>query len=64
MEQAQDALCPAYRVVEPDHPGAAAIYEQLYPLYTKLYFGLGNRDATALSAGGILPALRLIAQIH
>jgi L-ribulokinase len=63
VEQAQDALCPAYRVVAPD-PGAAAIYEQLYPLYRRLYFGLGRRDAEALSAGGILPALRLIAQAH
>ena len=63
VEQAQDALCPAYRVVESD-PGAAAIYERLYPLYTQLYFGLGSRDAAALSAGGILPALRLIARTH
>ena len=61
IERAQDALCPAYRVVEPD-PAAAAVYDRLYPLYRRLYFGLGQRDAAALTAGAILPALRLIAR--
>ncbi len=56
IEQAQDALCPKFRTVEPD-PQAAAVYEQLYPLYRKLYFGLG-RPGTDF--GDVLPRLREI----
>lgn len=59
VEAAQDALCPAYRTVEPD-PKAVRIYEQLYPLYQKLYFGFGERDAQAVSFGDVLPELRRI----
>jgi L-ribulokinase len=61
IEEAQDALCPRYRTVEPD-PAAAAVYEKLFPLYRKLYFGLGSRAASPVEAGDVLPALRQIAQ--
>lgn len=61
VEEAQDALCPRFRVVEPD-PASAATYEQLYALYRKLYFGMGKRDAAAATFGDVLPALRLIAE--
>lgn len=61
IEEAQDALCPKFRVVEPD-PAAAATYERIYALYRKLYFGLGQRDAAAASFGDVLPELRLIAE--
>ena len=60
IEEAQDALCPSYRTVEPD-PAAARVYEELYPLYRKLYFGLGRAGAEAVAAGDVLPALRRIA---
>jgi L-ribulokinase len=60
VEAAQDALCPRYRVVEPD-ARAVAVYSELYPLYKNLYFGFGKRDAEPFSAGQILPALRRIA---
>jgi L-ribulokinase len=60
VEQAQAALCPSYRVVEPD-PHQAAVYERLYALYRKLYFGLGERDASAAAIGDVLPELRNIA---
>lgn len=61
VEEAQDALCPKFRVVEPD-PRAAAIYERLYGLYRQLYFGMGARDAAPAAFGGVLPELRLIAE--
>jgi L-ribulokinase len=61
IEEAQDALCPAYRTVEPD-PAAAQVYQQLYPLYRKLYFGLGRAGESLAEAGDVLPALRLIAK--
>ena len=60
VEAAQDALCPPYRTVEPD-AAAVAIYRDLYPLYRKLYFSLGERRAPAAQIGDILPELRRIA---
>jgi len=60
IEEAQQALCPRYRTVEPD-PAENAVYERLYPLYRKLYFGLGRRGAEAVPAGDVLPELREIA---
>jgi L-ribulokinase len=52
IEEAQDALCPTFRVIEPDSQ-AAGTYQQLYPIYRKLYFSFGE--------GEDLPALRRIA---
>lgn len=60
VEEAQAALCPSYRVVEPD-PEQAAVYERLYALYRKLYFGLGQKNAPAAAIGDVLPELRNIA---
>ncbi len=60
IEEAQDSLCPSYRTVEPD-AAAVRVYEELYPLYRKLYFGLGRAGAEAVSAGDVLPVLRRIA---
>jgi len=53
IEAAQRALCPSYRTVAPD-PAAAAVYQELFPLFRELYFGMGR-------GGGVLPALRRIA---
>jgi len=60
LEEAQAALCPAYRVVEPD-ARAAQTYQELYGLYRELYFGFGRSNATAISVGRILPTLRSVA---
>jgi L-ribulokinase len=60
IEDAQNALCPEYEVFEPD-PRSVALYQQLYPLFRKLYFGMGSRDAEGLQAGDVLPSLRRIA---
>jgi L-ribulokinase len=60
LEEAQAALCPEYRVVEPDSK-AAQTYQELYALYCELYFGLGNSNAPAISAGRVLPTLRRVA---
>ena len=60
VEEAQAALCPKFRTVQPD-PRAAKLYQELYPLYKKLYFGFGQSSAGAIAAGDVLPALRLIA---
>jgi len=61
IEEAQQALCPEYAVVEPQ-PAAAAVHAELYPLYRKLYFALGSRAADAVALGDVLPELRRIAR--
>jgi L-ribulokinase len=61
VEEAQDALCPEYRTVAPD-AAAARVYEELYGLYRKLYFGLGRPGSDAVNVGDVLPALRRIAR--
>jgi L-ribulokinase len=60
VEEAQDALCPAYRTVEPD-PKSAVVYQELFGLYRKVYFGFGRQGSEPIAAGDILPALRRIA---
>jgi L-ribulokinase len=60
IEEAQDAVCLPFRTVEPDAK-AAAVYEQLYPLYRDVYFALGKRDASPAALGNVLPELRKIA---
>ncbi len=60
IEEAQAALCPSYRAIEPD-PEECAVYEGLYPLYKKLYFALGSPDSAAAAIGDVLPSLRRIA---
>ncbi len=60
IEEAQDALCPKFRTVAPE-PAEAEVYERLYPLYKKLYFGLGKAGAAPVAAGDVLPVLRLVA---
>jgi L-ribulokinase len=60
LEEAQQALCPKHRVIEPD-PKAARVYEDLYSLYRELYFGFGKPDAAPISLGRVLPTLRKIA---
>ena len=56
IEEAQRALCPAWKTYDPD-PQEAAVYEKLFAIFRQLYFGLGEgefRDA--------LPGLRAIAR--
>jgi L-ribulokinase len=60
IEEAQQALCPKYRTVQPEGR-EAEVYEQLFPLYRKLYFGFGNPRSEAAAIGDVLPALRKIA---
>lgn len=54
IEDAQKALCPAWKTYDPE-PSEAAVYEKLFAIFRKLYFGFGEgefRDA--------LPGLRTI----
>ena len=61
IEDAQRALCPPYRTIEPDG-NAHDVYEALYPIYRELYFGLGARASAPVAIGQVLPELRRLAQ--
>jgi len=60
IEEAQEALCPAYRTVAPE-ADAMATYADLFPLYRTLYFSLGDKQSKPVEIGAILPELRSIA---
>ncbi len=61
IEAAQARLCLPLRIFTPQAE-AVAIYDQLFALYRRFYFALGQREATNVSLGDILPELRRIAQ--
>ena len=60
VEEAQDALCPSYRTVEPE-ARSAITYQELFQIFRRLYFAMGRKDAEAIEMGNVLPALRRIA---
>ena len=61
IEEAQDALCPGYITIEPEQPSAGT-YQELYPLFRKLYFsfGAGARGSHPVELGDVLPEMRRI----
>jgi len=54
VEEAQDALCPQYKVFQPE-VSAKRVYDQLYSLYGKIYFAFGQ--AQNPDYGNVLPVL-------
>ena len=60
IEDAQRALCPPFRVVEPDAREHDR-YERLYAMYRDLYFALGAPASKPVSIGKVLPELRAVA---
>jgi len=60
IEDAQAALGPKYRIVEPDRD-AACVYEELYGIFREMYFGFGQSDSRPIAAGPVLSRLRRIA---
>jgi len=61
IEEAQAKVCLPYRTFTP-RPKAAAIYDELFALYRKVYFALGTREAAAAPLGDVLPELRALAE--
>ena len=59
VEQAQDRICPSPRTFMASD-SARRTYEVLYPLYSKLYFTLGQRNGDGL--GDVLPTLINVAR--
>jgi L-ribulokinase len=60
IEDAQQALCPRYRTIEPDARETGSC-EQLFALYRRLYFALGDPGSEAVAIGDVLPVLRKLA---
>jgi L-ribulokinase len=57
VEEAQDRICPQYKVYEPE-AGEQRVYDDLYRLFGRLYFSLGKKDG---DLGDVLPGLIAIA---
>ncbi len=53
IEEAQDAICPPHQSFAPQ-TAEQGVYEDLYPLYERLYFGLGEPRG---AFGDVLPTL-------
>jgi len=54
VEEAQDKLCPRYKVFQPE-ASAKRVYDELHSLYGKIYFAFGQ--AQNPDFGNLLPAL-------
>jgi L-ribulokinase len=54
IEEAQEKVCPPFRTFSPE-PDEQKVYEELYPIYRKLYFAFGDPKSGQL--GDVLPAL-------
>ena len=58
LEEAQDKICPAHHVYEPD-PFEHRVYDDLYRFFSRMYFAFGKN---AGDMGDVLPALIHISQ--
>lgn len=58
IEEAQDKICPPHRVYEPN-PSEQRVYDDLYRLFSRLYFGFGDRR---MQMGDVLPSLIRISE--
>jgi len=58
IEEAQDKICPPFRVYEPD-PAEQRVYDDLYRLFSRLYFAFGDKR---MEMGDVLPSLIRIAE--
>jgi len=52
VEEAQAALSPGYKVIEPEKRDAD-VYARMYPMFRDLYFELGERSSVLATLGGI-----------
>jgi len=58
IEEAQDKICPPHRVYEPNS-SEQRVYDDLYRLFSRLYFGFGDRR---MEMGDVLPSLIRISE--
>jgi L-ribulokinase len=60
IEEAQERVCPSHRTFTPE-AYEQKVYEELYPLYRRVYFGFG-KAGQASDYGDVLPKLIRIAR--
>lgn len=60
LEEAQQALCPPYKIYEPQAE-ARSVYEELFDCFQKLYYALGKKEPYSCDLTGVLPTLRKLA---
>ena len=60
FEEAQERVCPSHRTFTPQ-AGAQDIYEELYSLFRRVYFGFG-KSGQSNDYGDVLPKLIQIAR--
>jgi L-ribulokinase len=58
VEEAQDKICPPHRQFDPDK-SEQTVYNELYPMYSKLYFAFGQPAKNGIS--DVLPTLIRVA---
>lgn len=59
IEDAQEKMCLPHTTFAPESH-ASKVYDEMYVLYRKLYFAMGQEDAPPATIGDVLPALRRI----
>src|SRR5258708_4222769 len=59
IEEAQDKICPPFRVYEPD-ASEQRVYDELYRLFSRLYFWFSDRR---MEMGDVLPSLIRISEM-
>ncbi len=60
LEDAQKALCPPYRVYEPQAE-AQPVYEELFDCFKRLYLALGKKEPFSCDLTAVLPTVRRLA---
>jgi L-ribulokinase len=62
LEDAQEALCPPYKIYEPQAE-ALSVYDELFDWFKRLYYALGKKEPYSCDLTGVLPTLRRLAAI-
>ena len=60
LEDAQKALCPPYKVYEPQDE-AQPVYDELFDCFKRLYLALGKKEPYSCDLTAVLPTLRRLA---
>lgn len=60
IEEGQQRFCPEFRTFTPI-AGNVAVYAELFPLYRKLYFALGDATSAPSALHDVLPRVREVA---
>jgi L-ribulokinase len=60
LQAAQQALCPPYKVYEPQAE-AQPVYQELFDCFKRLYFALGKTESYLCDLTAVLPTLRRLA---